>query len=149
MIRRACYLQRYFAVSIGMQAKWDNLDPQRRATLLAGGLMLATVLLVLLLVRGISAMAYQSKCATVRQNLHMIQLGAERYAVDNDGNYPLDIRTLSKTGYLPVLPTNPFTGQPMRCVKDAASAQAGDFSYETQAAPGSTGATSYTLKAYF
>lgn len=65
-----------------------------------------------------------------RQNLHAIQLGLERYAVDNEaGNYPGTIDELIVCGYFSKLPENPFTREPMRALPPDAPDSPGDFRY--------------------
>jgi hypothetical protein len=102
-----------------------------------------------LVVQCANTVAYKSNCAEVKNNLHAIQLALERYSSDNNGDYPLSIETICITGYLQELPLNPFTGEPMRCISDADTAQSGDFSYEPQRTDGTTAATAYTLRAWF
>ncbi|MBN2081500.1 hypothetical protein JW859_04745 [bacterium] len=43
-----------------------------------------------------------------KANLHAIQLSVERYAIDHDGYYPLDLETVKAEGYLDRLPKNPY-----------------------------------------
>jgi hypothetical protein len=88
---------------------------------------------VLWLVFGVWVPGCQSarKMATCKQNLHAIQLGLERYAVDDrDECYPPTIQVLVDEGYLDGLPLNAFTGQPMRAIKPGERRTRGDFSYQ-------------------
>jgi hypothetical protein len=50
----------------------------------------------------------KARNAEIKQNLHAIQLGLERYAVYHDRLYPLAIDVLRKDEYLPMLPNNPY-----------------------------------------
>jgi hypothetical protein len=55
--------------------------------------------------------------AQAKQNMHAVQLGLERMAVDDPGsNCPYDINEIVRRGYLPELPLNPFAHRPMRGV---------------------------------
>lgn len=73
---------------------------------------------------------YEGKLALAKQNMHKIQLGLERFAVDSAGSvYPHQIDELIQAGYLEQMPENPFSGQPMRCVPLKGEHRRGDFSY--------------------
>ena len=73
---------------------------------------------------------YESRMNQARRNMHLIQLGLERFAVDSPGSvYPASIDELLEAGYLEQMPVNPFTGQPMRCVPPDGEHGHGDFSY--------------------
>ena len=76
--------------------------------------------------------AHEAQClAQAKQNLHSVQLGLERYAVDApQSKYPADLNTLIKDGYLQALPDNPFTGQPMKWHRPGEQCARGDFVYE-------------------
>lgn len=78
--------------------------------------------LILLAAYGMFSLAprleYQRQVAAAKQNLHAIQLGLERFAVDSpNATYPLRVEELLSAGYLSALPPNPFTGQPMQPVQ--------------------------------
>lgn len=101
---------------------------------------------------------HAGKMATCKQNMHTIQLGLERFAVDDmDECYPPTIQVLIDEGYLDGLPMNAFTGQPMRVIKPGERRTRGDFSYQQMdnrhkpIPPGSLGKvdiTSYLLTLY-
>lgn len=58
---------------------------------------------------------YHKLEAEAKQNLHAVQLGLERMAVDDPGsNYPYDIYDVIRRGYLNEFPANPFLRRPMR-----------------------------------
>jgi hypothetical protein len=62
-------------------------------------------------------MRYQALGAEAKQNMHAVQLGLERMAVDNpDSNYPYDINEVIRRGYLAQFPENPFAHRPMQGV---------------------------------
>jgi hypothetical protein len=149
-----------------MQSILTKLPPAQRANLIAGVFFAATLALGLIVSNVAQDLCYASKCAQVKQNLHAIQLALERYSVDNNGDYPSNIAQLKSGGYLPVLPKNPFTGKPMRCVREAphgeadgfvkapAGSQRGDFIYHKEyfdRAPTADNAEpiGYQLVAYF
>jgi len=65
----------------------------------------------------IPSCAFQAKMNKCKQNLHAVQLGMERYAVDSPGSvYPADLTELIDRGYLRQMPLNPFTGEPMQWI---------------------------------
>jgi hypothetical protein len=73
---------------------------------------------------------HEGKLRQAKENMHLIQLGLERFAVDSPGSvYPRQIDVLLKTGYLEQMPVNPFSGRPMRCVPLEGEHERGDFSY--------------------
>ena len=78
-------------------------------------LFLASGLLLLSLVVSVPGCIYKKSLVTSKQNLHAVQLALERFAVDSPGaNYPVRIEQIIEDGYMPQLPLNPFTMQPMR-----------------------------------
>jgi len=75
----------------------------------------AGAVLILMLASLIPQIVYEKHMSESKQNLHAVQLALERFAVDSPGAvYPLRIEVLSEQDYLPVMPENLFTGQPMR-----------------------------------
>ncbi|MBN2081809.1 hypothetical protein JW859_06310 [bacterium] len=71
--------------------------------------------IILILASSIPRVIYARDMTKCKQNLHAVQLALERFAVDSPGCvYPLRLEELSEQSYMPVMPTNPFTGQPMR-----------------------------------
>ena len=80
-----------------------------------GGLLCLIAWLVIFV--QIPGCVYAEKMAQSKANLHSVQLGLERFSVDVPGSYyPLDPGVLINEGYLDQMPTNPFTGQPMRYI---------------------------------
>lgn len=49
-----------------------------------------------------------------KQNAHTIQLALERYAVDNDWQYPASLQLLREQAYLHSLPENPYSRKRQR-----------------------------------
>jgi len=90
------------------------------------------------------------------QNLHILQLAAERYATDDPtgvGLYPNSIGQAANLGYLPFnqLPENPYNGQPMHEVALGEQPVPGGYTYLTlkeEIAPGYVFPTAYLLVAY-
>lgn len=70
------------------------------------------------------------RIATTKSNLHQLQLAIERYRVEDDWvSYPLDIESVTLAGYLPDLPINSYSGEPMRQVRLEDQPTPGDFIY--------------------
>ena len=90
----------------------------------------------------------KSKEAEGKQNLHLIQLALERYSIDHDGDYPDNIEQLLKSGFIDVLPDNPFAMSPMQEVlmTDPPEVKQGNFSYLKNSTAGII--TGYTLLGY-
>lgn len=91
----------------------------------------------------------KAKEAEVKQNLHVIQLGVEGYALDHGGHYPLEIGTDFLASYASRYgPSNPFTEdhRNMQPVPLGAPDPWGDFSYVPELTDGEV--TSYKLYAY-
>jgi hypothetical protein len=53
-------------------------------------------------------MKNKAREAGTKQNLHAIQLALERYGVDHNGTYPIDLAALIVKNYMPELPGNAF-----------------------------------------
>jgi hypothetical protein len=76
--------------------------------------------------------------AQAKQNLHVIQLALERFAVDYDGFYPQDFALLASEGYMPKNPGNPYASPPggdenrMQPIALGKPGQPGDFVYVTK-----------------
>ena len=84
------------------------------------------------------SMQARAKEASSKSNAHTVQLGAEDFAVQNDGVYATDGTTALPNGDLlpdliPVL-SNPFTGNAVDFA--AAPDVAGEVGYDTSADPG-------------
>ena len=94
---------------------------------------------------------YIGHSAKARQNMHCIQLALERFAVDNNGNYPLTVDELITNGYIPCMPENPFSGRPMQALPEDAPYSPGDFYYLPVGRDGSNTppVEKYELKAFF
>lgn len=71
------------------------------------------------------------KESLTKQNLHRIQLALNDYRFKHDGAVPVDILELTRGGFLKQMPTNAFTGRPMRSVRFGQADTAGDFVYVT------------------
>jgi hypothetical protein len=67
--------------------------------------------------------------AETRSNVHLIQIGLERYAVNHQGIYPPDSQTLIEQNYLSAMPDNPFTKAPMKDIPFGSSPFEGEFTY--------------------
>lgn len=103
--------------------------------MIVGALVLGFIQLVMGIVAAISIPSFmmvrdKAEEAEVKQNLHMIQLSVERYAVDHAGDYPLDVQDVISSSYMAEFPINPFTKQPMRSIQPGAVPYEGEFSYE-------------------
>jgi len=61
--------------------------------------------------------------------LHVFQIGLERYAEDNGGNYPSDLNSLLYEEYFACFPTNPWTDSPMRNIPFGTQPSRGEFTY--------------------
>jgi type IV pilus assembly protein PilA len=84
------------------------------------------------------SMQARAKEASSKSNAHTVQLGAEDFAVQNDGVYATDDTSALPNGdtlpdLIPVL-TNPFTGNAV--LYTAAASVAGEVGYDTSAGPG-------------
>jgi hypothetical protein len=114
----------------------------------------AGMLLWLILGVWIPRWHYKSQVVQCMQNLHEIQLGIERFAVDDpQERYPPSTAEIVRAGYLPDLPLNPFSGQAMRQLQQDEAPSRGNFYYigvgvhgeEFDPATNPTGIASYTL----
>lgn len=113
-----------------MQRMLSKLSPSQRSNVIALACTVGTALLALLMRNVVAGVEYKRNCAEVKQNLHAIQLAVERYSVDDpDSSYPRDIKDVIRRGYLVEFPTNPFSGQPMRCVEQLDDVQKFDVEY--------------------
>ena len=109
-------------------------------------------LLLFIFLYAVPQARYNRRAATVKQNLHSVQLALERFAVDaEDHGYPYNIDEVIAAGYLEALPLNPFSGKPMRVLENKAALSPGDFVYEPLWSPGarSTRPIGYSLHADF
>lgn len=115
-------------------------------------ILLPAVLLPALLVWQIcSGYVFKQREMLCKQRLHEVQLALERFSIDeSDSRYPPSVDLLVGTSYLPEMPLNPFSGQPMRCVilgedlQPLSQPGRGDFGYLPRRDPdGSIGG--YTL----
>jgi type IV pilus assembly protein PilA len=84
------------------------------------------------------SMQARAKEASSKSNAHTVQLGAEDFAVQNDGVYATDDTSALPNGdvlpdLIPTL-TNPFTGNAV--LWTGAATVAGEVGYNTQAGPG-------------
>jgi hypothetical protein len=76
--------------------------------------------------------------AEAKQNLHVIQLALERFAVDYDGVYPADFGLLASESYMPKNPDNPYAPKQggdenrMQPIPLGQPGQPGDFAYVTK-----------------
>ncbi len=69
---------------------------------------------------------FKAKEAEVKSNTHSIQIGIERYHVDN-AKYPDDAEQLITMGYMSAFPINPYTDAPM--IECAFPGTPGNFMY--------------------
>jgi hypothetical protein len=150
-----------------MQKLSSRIAQRHLANAVAVVLTIGTVVLAMFIRSVAIELDYKSKCAKVKENLHAIQLAVERYSVDSpDSTYPRSLSDLKGSGYLPEMPTNPFTGLPMRCVAELTDvhkfdagyvppdAQPGDFMYFKRFGPqgqqrADEAPEGYSLAAYF
>jgi len=122
--------------------------PQRDKPLLIAVATAALLLLAWLVIYNAIVIPVHraNMAAEAKRNLHSVQLAVERYAVDTDGSYPTRVTQTLEAGYLDALPTNPYTGQPMRELRLGDPPSQGDFYYlpfgparaQASATPGST-----------
>lgn len=88
-------------------AAWCMLiRPQKRLTLVIVLFIIAILIAVAL--PNTIRITEKAQNAELKQNLHAIQLGLERYAADYDGRYPLVIGQL-RHDYMTEMPRSPFT----------------------------------------
>lgn len=111
-----------------------------------GAFQLLVLLSVAIAIPNFVSIKEKSKEAEVKQNLHSIQLAVERFAVDHDGAYPTTIDELQAQSYLPQLPQNPFTNQPMRNISPGEQPFQGEFTYKPAVKDG--GVVGYELYGY-
>jgi hypothetical protein len=103
---------------------------QLREWLRGNGPPAACVLLIIVAQKGcVEPLQFRAKAAQCKQNLHAVQLALERFAVDKEGAYPVSIGEMQQAGYMPKLPLNPFTGEPMQARHEGEEVPLGDFLY--------------------
>ncbi|MCC7479116.1 hypothetical protein IT575_11745 [bacterium] len=131
-----------------------TLAASERGARLLFVLLLTLVMLPALLVWKLcSGFVFKQREAACKQRVHEVQLALERYCVDDeDERYPASLDLLIGSEYLPQMPQNPFSGEPMRWVlldeqlQPLSPPGRGDFGYLPRLDPdGSVGGYSLAL----
>jgi hypothetical protein len=112
----------------------------------AGAFQLMVLLPVAIAIPNLMMIGEKGKEAETKQALHTIQLAVERYATDRNWTYPKTIDEVVAAGYMPQLPINPFTDQPMRNISPGDVPFEGEFTYKPVIQDGE--ATGYELYCY-
>ena len=104
---------------------------------------LATVIMIVGILSAVTIPCYmnfavKAKNASVKTNMHAIQLGIEDFAMQNDGVYPLPAKEASLIARLSggVYPQNPFTQNPTPVAWNADPANPGEISISNLAGGG-------------
>lgn len=114
----------------------ENPQPRQRISpvtifLLAGGcglLLLILGMFLAIVMPNFNKARNLAKQAQSKASVHILQMGLERYAVDNKDKYPEKLHDLIQQGYLGAYPSNPFADREMEEMPWG-QWSAGDFSY--------------------